>query len=145
MDPLLKISHRPATCVPPEETICGAVEAMVAGRVGAAAVVRPDGTLAGMFTERDLMTRVVAQHRDPETTRVEEAMTTEPVTVSQTTPIEQALEIMVTNDFRHLPVMDGDRVLAMVSVRRVLQHKLEEEKEELEAVVSFFSADGIGG
>lgn len=145
MDPLLKISHRPATCVAPEETICGAVEAMVAGRVGAAAVVRPDGTLAGMFTERDLMTRVVARHRDPETTRVEEAMTTEPVTVSQSTPIEQALEIMVTNDFRHLPVMDGDRVLAMVSVRRVLQHKLEEEKEELEAVVSFFSADGIGG
>ena len=67
MDPLLKISHRPATCVPPEETICATVQAMVRNRVGAAAVMNPDGTLAGIFTERDLMTRVVAQHRDPET------------------------------------------------------------------------------
>ena len=65
MDPLLKISHRPATCVPPGETICTTVKAMVKDRVGAAAVLNPDGSLAGIFTERDLMTRVVAQHRDP--------------------------------------------------------------------------------
>ena len=145
MDPLLKISHRPVTCVPPEETVCGAVEAMVRDRVGAAAVVHPDGTLAGMFSERDVMTRVVALHRDPETTTVGEAMTRDPVTVTQETPLEKALEIMVTHHFRHLPVMDGDKVLAMASVRSVLQYKLEEEKEELESVVSFFTADGIGG
>lgn len=144
-DSLLKISHRPATSVAPGETICDAVKVMVDAGVGAVAVLQPDGSLAGMFTERDLMTRVVARHKDPETTTVQEAMTKDPVTVPESTPLEQALEIMVTNDFRHLPIMDGDRVLGIASVRRVLKHKLDEEKEELEAVVSFFSADGIGG
>ena len=145
MDPLLKISHQPATCVAPEETVCGAVKAMVRDRTGAAAVMNPDGTLAGIFTERDLMTRVVAQHRDPETTAVGDAMTQEPVTIPQGTPLEKALETLVSNDFRHLPIMDGARVLGMATVRRVLKSKLDEEKEELESVVSFFTADGIGG
>ena len=145
MEPLLKISHQPATCVAPEETICGAVKAMVRDRTGAAAVMNPDGTLAGIFTERDLMTRVVAQHRDPETTAVGDAMTTEPVTITPDTSLEEALEIMVTNHFRHLPIMDGDEVVGVATVRRVLKHKLDEEKEALESVVSFFTADGIGG
>lgn len=145
MDPLLRIAHRPATRVPPDETICDAVRAMVRDRVGAAAVVNPDGTLAGIFTERDLMTRVVAKHRDPETTTVGEAMTENPVTITQQTSIEKALEIMVTNHFRHLPIMDGDQVLGMATVRRVLKYKLDEEAEELEAVVSYFTADGSGG
>ncbi|MYB32692.1 MAG: CBS domain-containing protein [Acidobacteria bacterium] len=145
MDPLLKISHRPATRVSPEETICATVKAMVRDRTGAAAVMNSDGTLAGIFTERDLMTRVVAQHRDPETTAVGDAMTVEPVTISPETTMEQALEIMVTNHFRHLPIIDGTEVLGMATVRRVLKYKLDEEKEELESVVSFFTADGIGG
>ena len=145
MEPLLKISHRPATRVSPEDTICTTVKAMVNNRTGAAAVMNADGTLAGIFTERDLMTRVVARHRDPETTVVGDAMTTEPVTISPDTTLEQALEIMVSNHFRHLPIMDGDEVVGIATVRRVLKHKLDEGKEELESVVSFFTADGIGG
>ena len=145
MDPLLKISHQPPTCVPPDETICGTVQAMVRDRTGAAAVTNPDGTLAGIFTERDLMTRVVAQHRDPETTRVGDAMTPDPLTIPQGTPLEKALEMMVSRHFRHLPIMDGGRVLGMASVRTVLEHKLDEEKEALDSMVSFFTADGIGG
>ena len=145
MEPLLTISHRPATCVPPEETICVTVQAMVRNRVGAAAVINLDGTLAGIFTERDLMTRVVAKHRDPETTLVGDAMTTDPVTISPETTLAQALEIMVSRHFRHLPIMDGSEVVGMATVRKVLKHKLDEGKEELESMVSFFTADGIGG
>ena len=145
MDPLLKISHRPATRVAPDETICATVKAMVRNRTGAAAVMNADGTLAGIFTERDLMTRVVAMHRDPETTAVGDAMTSEPVTITPDTSLEQALEIMVSNHFRHLPIIDGDEVVGVATVRRVLKHKLDEGKEELESVVSFFTADGIGG
>jgi CBS domain-containing protein len=145
MEPLLKISHRPATRVSPGDTICTTVKAMVHNRTGAAAVMNDDGTLAGIFTERDLMTRVVARHRDPETTVVGDAMTTEPVTITPDTTLEQALEIMVSNHFRHLPIMDGDEVVGIATVRRVLKHKLDEGKEELESVVSFFTADGIGG
>lgn len=145
MESLLKISHRPAICVPPEETICATVKAMVDNRVGAAAVMNPDGSLAGIFTERDLMTRVVAQHRDPETTHVGDAMTADPVTISPETTLEQALEVMVANHFRHLPILDGGEVLGMATVRKVLKYKLDEGKEELESVVSFFTADGIGG
>ena len=145
MDPPAQDRPPPGDPHSSEETVCAAVQAMVRDRVGAAAVVNPDGTLAGMFSERDLMTRVVARHRDPETTTVGEAMTRNPVTVTQGTPVEKALEIMVKNHFRHLPIMDGDQVLGMASVRNVLKYKLDEETEELESVVSFFTADGIGG
>ena len=145
MEPLLKISHCPATCVAPGDPVCDAVQAMVQGRVGAAAVLDAEKKLVGIFTERDLMTRVVAKHRDPETTTVADAMTTDPVTIGPETTLEKALEIMVANHFRHLPILDGDEVLGVATVRRVLKHKLDEGREELESVVSFFTADGIGG
>lgn len=146
MDTLIvKVSHRPATCLPPETTTADASRAMVQNRVGACAVSLEDGTLLGMFSERDLMRRVVARGLDPKTTTVGQVMTREPVTVTQDTPLEGALEIMVTNDFRHLPIMDGPRVVGMATVRRVLKYKLDQSREELESVVSFFTADGIGG
>ncbi len=145
MSRLLNISHRPAACFAPETTVREAVSTMVRDHVGAAAVVGPGGTLLGMFSERDLMTRVIDRGLSPRTATVGEAMTRKPVTVAAGATLEEALEIMVTGGFRHLPILEDGRVIAMATVRRVLKHKLDEEREELESVVSFFTADGIGG
>ena len=117
MSRLLSISHRPATCFPLDTTVGAAVSVMVQGHVGAAAVVDPEGRLAGMFSERDLMTRVIDRGLDPATTTLGEAMTRRPVTVVAGTSLEEALEIMVTNGFRHLPILEDGRVIAMATVR----------------------------
>ena len=145
MSRLLSISHQPATCFRREVTVRDAVATMVRDHVGAAAVVDEEGNLAGMFSERDLMRRVIDRGLDPVTATVGEAMTKNPVTVVAGTTLEEALEIMVSGGFRHLPILEGRRVIAMATVRRVLKYKLDEEEEELESVVSFFTADGIGG
>ncbi len=146
MEPLIvTVSHRPATCVAPDVTTDDASRAMVANKVGACAVAREDGVLLGMFSERDLMRRVVAEGLDPKTTKVGDVMTRDPVTVTQDTPLGKALEIMVEKDFRHLPIMEGSQVVGMATVRRVLKHRLDEKREELDSVVNFFTADGIGG
>ena len=121
MEPLLKISHgRPPAFPGGNDLRDGAGDG--ADPRGGGRGHDPDGTLAGIFTERDLMTRVVAQHRDPETTRVGDAMTADPVTISPETTLEQALEVMVANHFRHLPIMDGEAVVGMATVRKVLKH-----------------------
>ncbi len=146
MDTLIvKVSHRPATCVSPTMTTDEASRAMVKSGVRACAVALEDNILLGMFSELDLMRRVVAEGRDPKATAVEEVMTRDLMTVTQDTPLGDALEIMVANGFRHLPVMDGPRVVGMATLHRVLKYKLDQSREELESVVSFFTADGIGG
>ncbi len=145
MDPLLKISDRPPTSVSPSDTVCEAVQAIIRHGVGAAVVVGDDGAIVGIFTERDVMTRVVAKHRDPEILRVEEVMTRQPAVMPKGATLEEALEFMVSHDFRHLPIVEDGRPVAIASVRRVLKYKLDQGKEELESVISFFTADGPGG
>ncbi len=145
MDPLLKISDRPPTAVSPSDTVREAVQAMIDHGVGATVVVKDDGSIAGIFTERDVMSRVVAKHRDPETVRVEQVMTRRPATVPLGTSLEDALERMVSRDFRHIPIVEESHPVAIASVRRVLKYKLDQGKEELESLVSYFDADGPGG
>jgi len=86
--------------------------------VGAVAVM--DGpNLAGIFTERDLMTRVVAAGRDPETTALAEVMTASPRTIDASQTLVDGLTVMFAQRFRHLPVLNGEQVVGMLSCRDV--------------------------
>ena len=99
----------------PEATVLEAVDQMCRLHVGALVVVRRDG-IVGVFSERDLMTRVVLQQRDPATTHVGEVMTTEVVSVSVQTSSHDAMALMTSQRVRHLPVTDGDRMTGLVSI-----------------------------
>ena len=108
--------------VPPTATVAEAAETMVKGRVGSAVVV--DGPwLLGIFTERDAL-RVAAAGVDPTSTGVKDWMTREPVTVGPDTDSDDAAAIMATEGFRHLPVVDGDSVVGVVSLRDVLSARI---------------------
>lgn len=142
---LLKVADVPATTVTKETTVIEAVNAMVTNRVGAVAVVE-QGYLKGIFTERDVMIRVVQARRNPETARVAEVMTSPVQTVSADTSPNQALSQMVEQHIRHLPITDGSgRILGMLSIRHLLQRRVEDLSHELEAVDAYLTADGIGG
>jgi len=81
------------------------------------------GRLIGIFTERDILSRIVAQRRDPVDTRVEDVMTREVACCQPHTPLEEARGVMKNRRIRHLPVVDPDgQVLGLVSIGDLNAH-----------------------
>ena len=116
---------REVLSVAPEDTIGEAAQRMADSNVGSS-VVLEHGRLIGILTERDLL-RAMAQRVHPSEARVREWMTAEPMAVSESTTADEAARLMVENGFRHLPVVDGERTLGVVSLRDVMRHGLETE------------------
>lgn len=116
---------REVLSVAPEDTIGEAAQRMADANVGSS-VVLEHGRLIGILTERDLL-RAMAQRVHPSEARVREWMTAEPVAASESTTADEAARLMIDKGFRHLPVVDGDRTLGVVSLRDVMRHGLETE------------------
>jgi CBS domain-containing protein len=113
--------------VPLTASVADAIQAMIARRMGAAAVVDEHGVVAGVFTERDVMTRVALSGRDPHQIPITEVMTTPVLLATRTTPIAEATEVMITHLRRHLPVVEDDgRLIGILSIRHVLERKVDE-------------------
>jgi len=126
-------------------TVLEAVEAMSKQRTGACVVV-DGGELRGLFTERDVMTKVVLQRRDPATVTIGEVCTTSLITASPTTPEHHALRTMIDRHIRHLPVVDDQGALiGMLSLRKLLQHRVDELSAQLESLHAYITADALGG
>jgi CBS domain-containing protein len=122
-----------------DQTVLDVARAMVERNIGAVPVVR-DGLLVGIFSERDLMKRVVVEGRDPRTTRVEEVMTGDPLTVSPDENVETCMVLMRRHGFRHLPVCDGKQLRGIVSLRDILLHDLSEKDHEVRMMRAYIQA-----
>jgi CBS domain-containing protein len=108
--------------VTPGQPMAEAARVMVQGRVGSAVVV--DGPwLLGILTERDVL-RAASSGTDLTTATVKDWMTPEPVTAGPDTDTEEAAGLMATHGFRHLPVVDGNSVIGMVSLRDLLSTRI---------------------
>ncbi|MGI8894216.1 MAG: CBS domain-containing protein [Casimicrobiaceae bacterium] len=106
-------------------TVLEAAGRMKQQNIGALLVV--DGSrLIGVFTERDALFRVLAAGLDPGRTRLAEVMTPQPQTIHPDEPFQNALRIMHKGKFRHLPVVEYDRPLGIVSIRDALDEDLDE-------------------
>lgn len=101
--------------VPPSATVLDAVRGMNREKIGAL-LVRDGERVVGIFTERDVLTRVIDRGLDPAATRVAEVMTSSLVTVGPRTTVGEAMAVVTEKRCRHLPVMDGDRLLGLVSI-----------------------------
>jgi CBS domain-containing protein len=99
----------------PKATVLHAVEVMCGKKVGSLLVIE-GGAPVGIITERDLMTDVVLARRDPAATRVEEVMATDVVCVDPSTPTEEAMAIMTEKRCRHLPVVEGTKIVGVISI-----------------------------
>lgn len=102
-----------------EMTVTAASRLMKAKRIGAILVVK-SGRLAGIFTERDALFRVIAEGRDPEATKLGEVMTQNPRTIEPDRPFSHALHLMHEGEFRHVPVVENGRPVGIVSARDAL-------------------------
>jgi len=113
-----------------EQSVRDAARYMTDRRVGAVSVL--DGTrLVGVLSERDVMGRVVARQLDPDRTPVRDVMTKDLVVAQGTESHEEGLRKMKQAGCRHLPVVEGDQLVGMVSQRDLLQIDLSEKDEEI--------------
>jgi len=104
-----------------------AVKKMRDYKVGALMVVEND-TLSGIFTERDLMTRVIAEGHDPKKVKVSEYMTSSVATATPETPISEAANLMSQNRIRHLPVILDGKLFGVVSSGDIFAWKLRDQE-----------------
>ncbi|MBE0624491.1 MAG: CBS domain-containing protein [Burkholderiales bacterium] len=109
----------------PQTTVSEAAKLMAKKNVGAIMVVEND-RLVGIFTERDALVRVIAKGRDVKATTLAEVMTGEPQTVDPNKTFGYALLMMHENGYRHVPVVENDKLIGIVSSRNALDPDLEE-------------------
>lgn len=121
--------------VPASATVMQAVQALAEHRIGAVLIRNEDGLVDGIFTERDVLLRVVHAGRDPHNTPISLVMTRDVRFVSPGTTVEAALALMHVNRFRHLLVMDGPRVLGLVSMGDMVNHLIRHGEGRFEAAV----------
>jgi CBS domain-containing protein len=132
------IREREVYYVDPARTVLDTVRYMVARNIGAVAVVK-DGDLVGIFTERDLMKRVVSHGLDVAQTIVRHVMTPDPKTVSPDDHIVECTRLMKENNFRHLPICDGKRLKGVISLRDLILHDLAQKDGEVQAMRAYLS------
>jgi CBS domain-containing protein len=129
------VKDRRVYSIDADTTVLEAARFMMEHNIGALPVLR-NGELAGIFSERDIMNRVVAIGRMPGTTRVSEVMTPNPKAVGVNETIENSLFLMREFGFRHLPIVDGKQLKGLVSLRDLLLRYFSQKEAEAKRMAS---------
>jgi CBS domain-containing protein len=143
---VLELCDPEAAAVPVEASVADAIRKMLDFHVGAVAVVDSEKRVAGIFTERDVLRKFALSGRDPAKTPVLELMTTPVELATSETGPGEALVTMIERHFRHLPVADNDgKLLGMLSIRNLLEWRIEDLSRELGSLEQYVSNDSPGG
>ena len=125
------IEDQKPVCASADMTVAAAARLMKQHGIGALLIIQ-EGRLAGIFTERDALFRVIAEGRTPAKTRVADVMTANPRTIAPDRPFGHALHLMYEGGFRHVPVVENGRPLGVVSSRDALGPDLQQFITELD-------------
>jgi CBS domain-containing protein len=143
---VLELCDSEAAAVSLESSAAEAVRVMLNRHVGAVGVIDSEGRVAGIFTERDVLRKLALSGRDLEKIPVREVMTTPVELATLATGPGEALSTMVERHFRHLPVVDNNgKLLGMLSIRNVLQWRIDDLSQELDSLEQYVANDGPGG
>lgn len=140
---LLSEKNASIYCIDAERTVAVAVEEMNRHRIGSL-VVKSSEQVCGIFTERDILTRVISTGRDPSITLVREVMTKDFQFISPETPVGDAMQLMTDKRVRHLPVLDSGELLGMVSIGDVTRWLLKVNQMEAESLRRYVTGDYPG-
>jgi CBS domain-containing protein len=117
------------------DTVTTAVNAMAEQSIGALPVV-DNGILVGIFSERDVLKRLVKHRLDPEKTKVAEVMSPNPVTATRGMNVFEAMRLMNVKQFRHLPVVEGGKLLSIVSMRDIAALIISDQEESMNLMIN---------
>lgn len=120
-------------------TVMEAAEFMASRRIGAVCVMDEEGRLMGVFSERDLLNRVVVPRRDPATLRLGDVTSELRAVIRCDETPHQALDLMEQIGSRHLPVVDGEKWVGMLSMRDLLRVELSEQGDEIKLLHEYIS------
>ncbi len=136
---LLNQKGRDIYSVTPDETVYNAIEKMAELNIGALLVLN-DGKLVGIISERDYRNKVILKGRTSKETKVKEIMTETVIRVAPTDTINLCMQLMTENKIRHLPVLDDERVVGVISIGDVVKTVIAKQKVEINTL-----RDYIGG
>lgn len=135
---IVRDSNRDLYTVTADDTVHAAVLYMTSRNIGAVTVI--DGNrVVGLFSERDLMKRVVAEGRDPASVSVREVMTTELTTARPDESYEEGLRKMQQARCRHLPILEGHDFVGLISLRDLLKVDADEKAEEIRMLNTYIN------
>ena len=135
---LLEHKGKGTVSVSPTATVTQAAEEMNRRKVGSVLVME-GRRLVGIFTERDVLWRVVAAGFDPKTTPLSQVMTRDPITVTSDAPIQQVMDVFTGKRFRHMPVVDDGHLLGLISIGDVLRWAADVHRQEAEQLKQYIS------
>jgi CBS domain-containing protein len=120
--------------IEPTATLEAAVKTLGEHRIGALLVLGPDRRVTGILSERDIVRALAEQGADVLNKPLAQVMTRKVVTCSQTETVETIMERMTTGKFRHVPVVEQDQVVGVISIGDVVKHRLHEMEQEAAAL-----------
>ena len=133
------IRDRPPYSMKAQASVMDAAEFMAERRIGAVCVLDDEGRLIGVFSERDLLNRVVVLRSDPATMQLGDVMSPLRAVINCDETPHQALERMEQIGSRHLPVVDGEKWVGMLSMRDLLRVELSEQGDEIKLLHDYIS------
>jgi CBS domain-containing protein len=131
------LTGRPLQTLPASATVMKAARWMAENHIGCILITDDADRALGIFTERDLMTRVVVAGLDPDAVALSEVMTTEVFTATKSSKIKDMRREMQQRHIRHLPVVEGDKAIAMLSLRDLLAADLAATNYEKRAMTEY--------
>jgi len=140
-----KIMSSNLYCLEASRTVFEAAEVMCEKKIGAIIVGSPK-KIEGIFSERDILNKIVAKSKDPKKVKLSEVMSSPVKSIAVSVDPHEALTAMNKNYFRHLPVSGEDgAIVGMLSIRDLFGYIVKRQDEENESLLQFLSADGPGG
>ena len=136
---LLDTKGRNVVSIAPDASVFDAIKLM-ADQVIGSLVVMADDQLLGIVTERDYARKVILKGRSSESTRVAEIMTGEVLTTSSAQTVNECMELMTEKRIRHLPVVDDNRVIGMISIGDLVQAIITDQQQEIEQLEQYISS-----
>lgn len=136
---LLNAKGRNVISIAPDASVFEAIKVMSDESIGSLVVLDENGKLTGIVTERDYARKVIVMGRSSKDTRVAEIMTADVLTASSDHTVNACMEIMTERKIRHLPVVEDDQVIAMVSIGDLVQAIIADQQEAIEQLEHYIS------